>query len=253
MKPPSASGRSSRVRLVPLAPERDHHRREHQHHEVVEQMPEIDERHEEAPICHRAQSLPRKIPIVTITGLLLAGGQGRRMGGVDKGLQLLRGKPMAQWALERLAPQVDEVLINCNQNLGGLRALRPPRRARRDRRLRRPARRAARRAQGGGASARGHGALRFAVPAVRIWSHGSQSQLAGNTISRSRRPATSRTRCSRSCAATSLQNLEAFLRSGGRKIDAWYASLRTRRSELRRRSRRVPQHQHPRRAEPDEK
>src|SRR3954462_5456677 len=61
--------------------------------------------------------LTRKIPIVTITGLVLAGGQGRRMGGVDKGLQMLRGKPMAQWALERLAPQVDEVLINCNQNL----------------------------------------------------------------------------------------------------------------------------------------
>jgi molybdopterin-guanine dinucleotide biosynthesis protein A len=39
------------------------------------------------------------------------------MGGVDKGLQPLRGKPMAQWAIERLAPQVDELLINCNQNL----------------------------------------------------------------------------------------------------------------------------------------
>ena len=39
------------------------------------------------------------------------------MGGVDKGLQVLHGKAMAQWALERLAPQVDEVLINCNQNL----------------------------------------------------------------------------------------------------------------------------------------
>jgi molybdopterin-guanine dinucleotide biosynthesis protein A len=52
-----------------------------------------------------------------VTGVILAGGLGRRMGGLDKGLQPLRGKPMAQWALERLAPQVDEVLINCNQNL----------------------------------------------------------------------------------------------------------------------------------------
>jgi len=52
-----------------------------------------------------------------ITGVVLAGGQGRRMGGVDKGLQLLRGKPMAQWAIERLAPQVDEIIINANQNL----------------------------------------------------------------------------------------------------------------------------------------
>lgn len=39
------------------------------------------------------------------------------MGGVDKGLQMLRGRPMAQWVLERFAPQVDEVLINANQNL----------------------------------------------------------------------------------------------------------------------------------------
>lgn len=52
-----------------------------------------------------------------ITGIVLAGGQGRRMGGVDKGLQLLRGKPMAQWVIERFAPQVDELLINANQNI----------------------------------------------------------------------------------------------------------------------------------------
>jgi molybdopterin-guanine dinucleotide biosynthesis protein A len=52
-----------------------------------------------------------------ITGVILAGGQGRRMGSVDKGLKPLRGKPMAQWVLERFAPQVDEVLINANQNL----------------------------------------------------------------------------------------------------------------------------------------
>ena len=52
-----------------------------------------------------------------ISGILLAGGQGRRMGGVDKGLQLLRGKPMAQWVIERFAPQVDELLINANQNI----------------------------------------------------------------------------------------------------------------------------------------
>ena len=52
-----------------------------------------------------------------ITGILLAGGQGRRMGGVDKGLQLLRGKPMVHWVIERFAPQVDELLINANQNI----------------------------------------------------------------------------------------------------------------------------------------
>jgi molybdenum cofactor guanylyltransferase len=51
-----------------------------------------------------------------VSGIVLAGGLGRRMGGVDKGLQPFRGKPMAQWAIERLAPQVDELIVNANQN-----------------------------------------------------------------------------------------------------------------------------------------
>ncbi len=58
-----------------------------------------------------------------ISGVILAGGQGRRMGSVDKGLQPLHGKPMVQWVLERFAPQVDEVLINANQNLEQYQAL----------------------------------------------------------------------------------------------------------------------------------
>lgn len=52
----------------------------------------------------------------TVTGLLLAGGQGTRLGGVDKGLQFWRGRPLAQQVLARLAPQVDTVLVNCNRN-----------------------------------------------------------------------------------------------------------------------------------------
>jgi len=51
-----------------------------------------------------------------ITGVILAGGLGRRMGGVDKGLQELRGRPLAAWVIERLAPQVGRLLINANQN-----------------------------------------------------------------------------------------------------------------------------------------
>jgi molybdopterin-guanine dinucleotide biosynthesis protein A len=51
-----------------------------------------------------------------VAGVILAGGLGRRMGGVDKGLRPLRGKPMVQWVLERFSPQVDEVLINANQH-----------------------------------------------------------------------------------------------------------------------------------------
>ncbi|HEV7392191.1 MAG TPA: molybdenum cofactor guanylyltransferase MobA [Burkholderiales bacterium] len=52
-----------------------------------------------------------------VTGVVLAGGQGRRMGGVDKGLKVLRGKPMVLLVIERFTPQVDEVLVNANQNL----------------------------------------------------------------------------------------------------------------------------------------
>lgn len=52
-----------------------------------------------------------------VTGLVLAGGQGSRMGGVDKGLQPFRGKPMVAHVIERLAPQVGEILINANRNV----------------------------------------------------------------------------------------------------------------------------------------
>jgi len=51
-----------------------------------------------------------------ITGVVLAGGLGRRMGGADKGLQELDGRPMAAHVIERLAGQVDELLVNANQN-----------------------------------------------------------------------------------------------------------------------------------------
>ncbi|MET0961571.1 MAG: molybdenum cofactor guanylyltransferase MobA [Noviherbaspirillum sp.] len=53
-----------------------------------------------------------------ITGLILAGGRGTRMGHVDKGLQNFRGAPMALHVMMRLQPQVGELMINANQNLG---------------------------------------------------------------------------------------------------------------------------------------
>ena len=52
-----------------------------------------------------------------ITGLILAGGRGTRMGRVDKGLQPFRGTTMIAHVLRRLAPQVDTVAINANRNL----------------------------------------------------------------------------------------------------------------------------------------
>jgi len=56
------------------------------------------------------------IPRHQITGLVLAGGMGRRMGGVDKGLQPMRGQPLARIALDRLSPQVATCLVSANRN-----------------------------------------------------------------------------------------------------------------------------------------
>jgi molybdopterin-guanine dinucleotide biosynthesis protein A len=53
-----------------------------------------------------------------ITGLILAGGRGSRMGGVDKGLQNFNGMPLTLATLMRLQLQVGHVLINANRNLG---------------------------------------------------------------------------------------------------------------------------------------
>ena len=169
--------------------------------------------------------LTRKIRVVTITGLLLAGGQGRRMGGVDKGLQTLRGKPMAQWALERLAPQVDEVLINCNQNLDA---------------YSRFGHRLVPDEIGGfaGPLAGLHAGLKAATHCLvatvpcdspflpldlvqRLHQHLQDKDLAVAKTGAQAHPVFSLVR------KDVAGNLEAFLRAGGRKIDAWYASLRT--------------------------
>ncbi|HWK83529.1 MAG TPA: molybdenum cofactor guanylyltransferase MobA [Caldimonas sp.] len=61
-----------------------------------------------------------------ITGLVLAGGRGSRMGGVDKGLQSHLGMPLAMHALLRLAPQVGTVMINANRNLGAYESMGVP-------------------------------------------------------------------------------------------------------------------------------
>jgi molybdopterin-guanine dinucleotide biosynthesis protein A len=52
-----------------------------------------------------------------VTGLVLAGGRGERVGGVDKGCVLYRGRPMIEWVVERFAPQVGRLLISANRNL----------------------------------------------------------------------------------------------------------------------------------------
>ena len=59
-----------------------------------------------------------QIPAIpeNITGLVLAGGRGQRMGGVDKGLALLDGRPLVEHVLDRLQPQVGQLMISANRN-----------------------------------------------------------------------------------------------------------------------------------------
>ena len=51
-----------------------------------------------------------------ITGVILAGGRGQRLGGIDKGLAPYRGRPLIEWVIERIEPQVDEFVINANRS-----------------------------------------------------------------------------------------------------------------------------------------
>ena len=159
-----------------------------------------------------------------VTGLVLAGGQGRRMGTVDKGLQLLHGRPMVAAVLERLAPQVGEILINANQNLQAYEAF---------------GYRVVPDAIGGfaGPLAGLHAGLGAAVhPLVltapcdspflpldlfsRLFEKLKSNDLAVAKTGDQPHPVFALVR------RTVRQNLEDFLSGGGRKIDAWYASLK---------------------------
>ncbi len=159
-----------------------------------------------------------------VSGIVLAGGQGRRMGGVDKGLQLLRGKPMVAWALERITPQVDEVIVNANQNLEAYAGF---------------GHRVVPDAIGGfagplaglhaGLSAVSH-PLAVTVPCdspflpldlvARLRKALQANDLAVAKTGDQPHPVFSLVRRS------VLDHLAQFLSSGGRKIDAWYATLK---------------------------
>lgn len=160
-----------------------------------------------------------------VTGLILAGGQGRRMGGVDKGLQPLRARPLVAWVLERLAPQVDEVVINANQNQAAYARLGP--------------RIVSDRIGGFAGPLAGlqAGLAAAAYPLVATVPCDSPF-LPGDLVARLR-DALERERADLAVARTGDQphpvfclvrtsvapSLDAFLAGGGRKIDAWYAAL----------------------------
>ena len=158
-----------------------------------------------------------------VSGIVLAGGQGRRMGGVDKGLKPLRGKPMVEWVLARLAPQVDEIVINANQNIGiyeklGHRVV-PDEIA-----------------GFAGPLAGLHAGLKAAAHELVVTVPCDSPFLPADLVSRL---SNSLREKDLAVAKTGeqphpvfalvrkavLSNLEAFLASGGRKIDAWYAAL----------------------------
>lgn len=161
-----------------------------------------------------------------ITGVVLAGGLGRRMGGVDKGLKIFRGRPLLDWTLERFAPQVSELLINANQNLPAY-------------------------------AAYGHRVIPdqlggFAGPLAglqRALSEASHESVVTVPCDSPFLPTDLVQRLAREVAAQDAQvgvaatgdqshpvflycrrdllpNLDRYLEAGGRKIDAWYAKLR---------------------------
>lgn len=161
-----------------------------------------------------------------VTGVILAGGLGRRMGSVDKGLKLLRGRPMVQWIIERFAPQVDELLINANQNLEnyarfGYRVI--------------PDLVAGFAGPLAGLH-RGLTEARFAlvatVPCDSPFLPGDLvSRLKAELLAQAAEIAVARTGdqphpvfCL--CRRRVLSGLTDFLAAGGRKIDAWYADLK---------------------------
>jgi molybdopterin-guanine dinucleotide biosynthesis protein A len=161
---------------------------------------------------------------IAISGLILAGGQGRRMGGVDKGLQTLRSRPMIEWVLERLKPQVAEIVINANQNVPT---------------YQRYGHRVVADEIGGfaGPLAGLHAGLKAAAYPLVVTVPCDSPFLPADLVSRM---SSSLQGHDLAVAKTGDQphpvfalmkrdvreSLEAFLASGGRKIDAWYAALK---------------------------
>lgn len=160
-----------------------------------------------------------------VTGIILAGGMGRRMGSVDKGLQPLHGRPMVEHVLERLVPQVDTVIINANRNVEA---------------YARYGHRVVADAVGGfaGPLAGLHAGLGAAatplvvtvpcdspflpldlVPRLRAARDARDADLAVAKTGAQAHPVFALVR------RAVLEHLAAFMEKGGRKIDAWYATL----------------------------
>lgn len=162
---------------------------------------------------------------MSISGVILAGGMGRRMGGADKGLIEFLGRPMIEHVAERLRPQVGEILINANRELAHYGSLGYP---------------VIEDEIGGfaGPLAGLHKAMLVAahpyvltVPCDSpLLPHNLGERLMNGLMERDADLAVAKTGIQSHpvfclCRTALLPNLEAFLKDGGRKIDAWYSTL----------------------------
>ncbi|HET6802612.1 MAG TPA: molybdenum cofactor guanylyltransferase MobA [Casimicrobiaceae bacterium] len=161
-----------------------------------------------------------------ITGIVLAGGQGRRMGSVDKGLVELDGRALVAHVIDRLGPQVAALVINANQNRDRYAAF---------------GHAVVADAIGGfaGPLAGLHAGLSAATTPYVVTSPCDSPFLPDDLVERLA-AAFDQTPLDLAVARTFeqphpvfslvkrgvLPHLEAFLRAGGRKIDAWYRTLR---------------------------
>ena len=160
-----------------------------------------------------------------VTGIVLAGGMGRRMGGVDKGLVPLAGRPLVAHVLERLAPQAGAIIVNANQNRDRYAAYGHP---------------VVADEVGGfaGPLAGLHAGMTAATTPYVVTVPCDSPFLPGDLVARLA-AGLERERAQLAVAQTFAQphpvfalvdrrvlpHLTAFLAAGGRKIDAWYASL----------------------------
>ena len=162
---------------------------------------------------------------MSITGVVLAGGLGRRMGGVDKGLVDFLGKPMVAHVIQRLQPQVDEILINANREIERYTALGYPVITDDI-------------AGFAGPLAGLHKGMSMAshpyvltVPCDSpLLPMNLTSRLMNGLIERDADLAVAKTGSQAHpvfclCRKTLLANLESYLQNGGRKIDDWYSTL----------------------------
>ncbi|MEJ7667732.1 MAG: molybdenum cofactor guanylyltransferase MobA [Casimicrobiaceae bacterium] len=161
-----------------------------------------------------------------VTGIVLAGGMGRRMGGVDKGLVELSGEPMVAHVLRRLLPQVASIVINANQNRERYAAFGHP---------------VVADAVGGfaGPLAGLHAGMSAATTPLVVTAPCDSPFLPEDLVARlaaARQRAAAQLAVAKTFAQPHpvfalvscdvLPHLADFLTGGGRKIDRWYAQLR---------------------------